>query len=148
MILERNQKMSLKDYYYMISISQDKYALLQTMQILYLSYFRYKKHIFYHFLLNTVTNLQLAQKLHGLLSLIYLGTPDAGSITLEPCEITSSIRIKKVWLWWLAYVEGHIIKPTKQKHEFRNLALQILNIMIRSSHIKTIQSNENPMVLK
>lgn len=87
-----------------------------------------KKHIFYHFQLNTKLQIyNLVKNYNGLLIPIYLSTTATGSITLEPCEITSSIRINKVWLRWLTYVEGNIIRPTQQKHEFRRLALQILN---------------------
>lgn len=45
--------------------------------------------------------------------MIYLSALDTGSITLEPCKVTSSIYIKKVGLWWLTYVEGNIIVPAK-----------------------------------
>lgn len=45
--------------------------------------------------------------------MIYLCASDTGSITLEPCEVTSSIYIKEVGFRWLAYVDGNIIVPVK-----------------------------------
>jgi len=32
---------------------------------------------------------------------------------LEPCEFTTSVNIKKIGPWWLAYVESNIIEPAK-----------------------------------
>jgi hypothetical protein len=35
------------------------------------------------------------------------------SITLEPSEITTSIKIKIIRSWWLSYVDGYIIVPKR-----------------------------------
>ena len=50
-----------------------------------------------------------------LVKAIYLGETLTGTfkVTLEPCEVTTGVWIKKVWLWRLAYVEGNVKEPTK-----------------------------------
>lgn len=45
----------------------------------------------------------------------YLQATNTRSITLEPSEITTSIKIKIIRSWWLSYVDGYIIVPVSTK---------------------------------
>lgn len=37
----------------------------------------------------------------------------ARGITLEPCEVTTCVKIKKIGPWWLSNVESNIIEPAE-----------------------------------
>jgi hypothetical protein len=65
----------------------------------------------------------------------YLCALDTGSITLEPCKVTSSIYIKKVGFWGLANVESHIIVPTKW-----NSVISVTNDWVQEGPNKALSS--------